>query len=547
MMTNKLMAAPLAAAFFLIAACGGGSSRPPVQPPPPPPPPPPPSMVAISGTVSFQSVPLNPATSGLNYSATTNRPARGVVVEARDGGGALLGSSVTTNAGGYSISVPSNTQMRIEAKAQMLQSSGASWNITARDNVNGNALYVLAGGLASSGAANSTRDLLAPSGWGGASYTSTRAAAPFAILDTIYSAVTQISAISPSISLPALQVFWSTQNRATDGDITLGEIGSTSFTRVGGLPTILVQGDANNDTDEYDGHVIAHEFGHYIQDALSRDDSIGGAHSTTDRLDPRVAFSEGFGNAYSAFVRGDPVYRDSSGPQQASGFSFNVESNTPAQRGWFNESSAHSIINDIIDAPADGVDVIAAGFGPVLSTLSAPAFVNGTSATTIYSFTDALRSAAGINGADLDALMNGQLITGRTPFGTGETNNGAIATALPVYQTLVVGAPAINICSVDDAGTGNKLGNRVFMRMTLAAPQTVQLAMTRTSGPAGRDPDFFVYLRGAIVGVGGSAAVDSETITLPLGAGEYVIVAYDFLNTDDTGPSGDVCFDFSAL
>lgn len=537
---------PALLAAFLLASCGGGSS-PAVLPGPGPAPGPPPATVTISGSVAFQSVPLNTVTNGLNYAGTTNRPARGIRVQALSDTGAVLGQSVTDSLGRYSITVPSNTLVRIEAAAKMVRTGGPTLDFEVRDNVNGSALYVLAGNLVSSGVADSSRNLVAPSGWGGASYTSTRAAAPFAILDPIYDATTQINTASPGIVFPALQIFWSTQNKPADGDIFLGEISATSFGRIGGVRTILVLGDEDNDTDEYDGHVIAHEFGHYVQDAFSRDDSTGGPHSLSNRLDPRVAFSEGFGNAYSGMVRSDPIYRDSSGPQQSTGFRFDVESNATGAVGWYGETSSYSIIYDVFDAAADGPDTISAGFGPIFSTLTGAAFVDGTAATTIYSFTDALRAAPGISGAALDALMDAQSIFGRTPYGTGETNNGGIAVALPVYKDLVVGAAPINICSVDDAGTENKLGNTIFLRMILPAPRTVQFTMTRTSGPTGRDPDFVGDLRGVRVFSGLSGNVDTETTTVSLGAGDYVIFAEDFLNIDEAGPSGDVCFDFSAI
>ena len=87
----------------------------------------------------------------------------------------------------------------------------------------------------------------------------------------------------------------------------------------------------------FDQHVVVHEFGHYFENQLARSDSIGGAHSEGDFLDPTVAFSEGWGNAFSAIVLGDTVYRDSGGPSQGSGFSFDVEDNNTLNGGWFSE------------------------------------------------------------------------------------------------------------------------------------------------------------------------------------------------------------------
>ena len=37
-------------------------------------------------------------------------------------------------------------------------------------------------------------------------------------------------------------------------------------------------GQQNSDTDEYDRHVVVHEWFHYFEDHFSRSDSMGGVH-----------------------------------------------------------------------------------------------------------------------------------------------------------------------------------------------------------------------------------------------------------------------------
>lgn len=534
------------ALWLLLAACGGGGASGPSPAPPPPPPPPPGGSVTISGAVTFDFVPLNTATNGLNYAATAQRPARNVVVEAASSGGTILASGLTDAAGAYSLAVPAGTVLRIQARSRM-QGPGGLFDFTVRDNTSGNAVYLLTGALLDSGGANSTRNLNAPSGWGGASYTGTRAAAPFALLDTVLTSIGAVNTVAPGTSFETAQVFWSVNNRAASGSVASGEIGSTSFTRISGVPTILVQGSADNDTDEYDQHVIAHEFGHYLEDTQSRNDSIGGPHSLSQRLDPRLAFSEGWSNAFSGIALGDPVYRDSSGAGQSTGFRFNVESNIFSASGWFGEGSVHSIVYDVFDGADDGADVISAGFGPVYRARLNPAIMrNGTAPTTIFSYIEALKAEAGVSAAAVDALRLAQSINGTGVDGAGETNDGGVATSLPVLRTLTIGAPAIVICSVDDAGTENKLGNRTLMRMPVGAPASVLLAMTRISGATARDPDFIVSLRGAEIVRALSGATDTETRTVSLSAGDHVVEGYDDRNISDAGPSGDACYNFSA-
>lgn len=532
----------------LIAACSNGSSPSPTPPTTPPPTPTPPSSVMITGAVTFDLVPFNAATNGLDYDAITQAPARGIVVQALDSGGAVLDTDITNNSGQYSVSVSANTDVRIRARARLMETAIANWDVTVRDNTNGDADYVLDGGLSSSGAADSTRNLNAGSGWGGASYTGNRAAAPFAILDVIYNAKMLINNASPGTNFPDLQVYWSPNNRAATGNVADGDIGTTSYARMGGgLPTIRVLGNADNDTDEYDRHVMAHEYGHYVEDQLARADNIGGAHSISERLDPRVAMSEGWGNAFSGMVEDNPIYRDSGGAMQASGFSFSVESGSVGTAGWFSESSVQAVIYDLFDTSDDGVDVISDGFAPIFASLTDPDYIADPAPVTIFSFLTSFRMNSSASDAAIDALVNSEGINGTGSYGVGETNDGGITTVLPVFKTLTVGGAPVTLCSTNDAGTNNKLGNYDFARLTIATTGSYTLTMTRTSGPTGRDPDFFISQASNLIDSADSTVPDTEVLTRNLSAGDYWIDAFDFFNIDDTaGTPGDVCFDFSA-
>ncbi len=188
-----------------------------------------------------------------------------------------------------------------------------------------------------SGAGTLTRNLAAGSGWGGTGYVGVRAAAPFAILDTLYAAAEFVHDNGASVDLPTLDAFWSPLNNPNSGDVASGNIVSTLSPRAGvaGDPPkgIYVLGLENVDTDEYDPHVLAHEFHHYLEDNLSRTDTTGGEHSRNERLDLRLAFSEGFANAFSGMVLGNPVYRDTFGSQQGQSNGVNMETDVPHRQG----------------------------------------------------------------------------------------------------------------------------------------------------------------------------------------------------------------------
>ena len=548
-MTYRAISGLIALVFAgALAGCGGSSSPAPAPAPAPTPTPTPgpaPSMVTISGSVTFDRVPGNPATSGLNYNAIRQDPIRGAVVEAVDGGNAVIATDISDAAGAYSVSVPSNTNVRIRVRARLMQTTGATWDVQVLDNTSNDAPYLLNGSLTSSGAADSTRNLNAPSGWNGVMYASTRAAGPFAILDTIFESLTAFEAVDGTIAFTPLQVFWSVNNNPSDGNIDDGDIGTSFFTLQNNQPMIFILGAANNDTDEYDAHVVAHEFGHYIEATLSRSDSTGGAHSLAQRLDARLAFSEGFGNALSGIVLNDPIYRDSLGNSQANGFSINNESNNFSQEGWYAEGSTGSIIFDIADANDDGPDTITGGLGPIYTALSSAQYRTSPDATTIFLFIDALRNTTAVDDAALTALVANQQITGTGTQGIGETNNGGIPTSLPVYKQVTVGGPAVQVCSVDNAGEFNNLGVRDYVRFSIGSTQSVTLRMVRTSGPVGSDPDFTLFERGVARANGFSTVSDMESVNIQLGAGEYFVDTYEFSNLDNGGASNDYCFDFT--
>lgn len=65
-------------------------------------------------------------------------------------------------------------------------------------------------------------------------------------------------------------------------------------------------GQENNvstaDTDHWDDAVILHEIGHHIENVCGRMDSPGGTHYAQYRIDPRLAWSEGWGNFMGAHI-----------------------------------------------------------------------------------------------------------------------------------------------------------------------------------------------------------------------------------------------------
>jgi hypothetical protein len=342
----------------------------------------------------------------------------------------------------------------------------------------------------------------------------------------------------------------------------------------------LLVGAADQDTDEYDRHVIAHELGHYLEYYFSRSDSIGGPHALSDQLDMRLAFGEAWGTAFAAMATGDSIYKDTFGAGQRQSFSVNVEqspSRTNPNPGWFNEESLQSLLFDLYDNGRDVppgsliVDDLALGFGPIWQAFTTEP--RTTSAlTSVFPFVDALRVARPGDQPLIDNLTTSQRIAAVTDaYGTGQTNFGLPTkrTLLEVsqdfnaiYNNVAVGATLQNVCSLDDytsalTGAENKLASRRFVRFTVTnpGPHTITVkARPPLNAPA--DPDLVLHRGNGLKLVSDSpptctgvtpADACVETFSPTLSVGEHILEVYEWTNTnaldDAEPPIGRTCFD----
>jgi len=479
--------------------------------------------VTISGIVTYDLVPANSDHIGLDYDAIRKEVVKGVRVDAIDSSNKSLVSTTTDSSGQYTFSVPNNTQMKIRVSAKMLQTSTPSWDVKVVDNTNSNALYVMEGALSSSGTADSQRNLNAASGWGGTAYTSSRTAAPFAVLDNAYHAIQKVLSANANTVFPPLVMNWSINNVSVSGDRSLGQI-TTSHYSDGNL---FILGDADSDTDEYDDHVVTHEWGHYYEDKFSRSDSIGGAHGEDDILDIRVALGEGWGNAFAGMALDDPLYFDTLGIAQSEGFNFDVESGTSATKGWYSESSIQRILYDVYDSDDDGSDILSMGFAPIHQVFTGaekttPAF------TSIFTFITALKAENTGDTVEIDSIVSSEDIAVITDiYGTGRTNR---ASDYP-YHDLMLGTPLVIVISNAD-GTYNKLSNRQYVKFTIATSGSYTIKVEQTNVPKTSDPDFYVFDTSPFYMVNFSEGTELgvEEKTISLSAGDYLLDVSDFNN-----------------
>jgi hypothetical protein len=537
---------------------------------------PPPASVTISGRITYDRVPFEPCADGtcqdgsfddgLDYANTREAPARGVTVELLNATSlAVLATATTDASGNYTMSAPANTSALVRAKALSASTGSgagaAQWNIRVLNNFGGaNSLYAIEGSAFDTGVVNQTRNLRAASGWSGfAGYTATRAAAPFAILDTLYAAVQFVIAQGdPALRLEPLEVFWSPENRPVDQwNPALGWIVTTAY-RVGSSagsapPGIYVLGAADIDIDEYDQHVVAHEFQHFLEDQVSRSDTPGGQHSLEEQLDMRVAFSEGFANAFSAMVLNDPLYRDASGKLQGEVLRFDLERGQTASRGWFSETSVQAIAWDLFDAAND--DGVSIGYGPMHRVLR-DTMRDGIPLTSVFSFVTPLKQLPGVPGAAVDARVEAEGIVAATmdAYATTETHFGPLPLSdrnkvLPVYSDIALNGAAVRLCGGrPTGGFYNKIGNRRFLKFSVPGSRTINVQVTCPVGDAScagqpaPDPDFALY-RGRTVQFAESETPFVEELQKNVEAGDYVLEIYEYSHVDleDVARRGDTC------
>lgn len=509
--------------------------------------------VGLSGVVSYDRIPFaSRIGEGLDYNNIQVLPVRGVRVELLDSNGIILSASKTDENGSYQFNrIPSNIDVQLRVLAEYsVTTTEPIWNVEIKDNTHIDLpTYAMVGRLGCSGLEDSQRDLHAPSGWdvSAGAYAGARAAAPFAILDTIYKVVQFQLAIDPRVRLPVLDIFWSENNNSSPGsfsagDYAKGDIGSSQY-----LPdnrSLYILGDAAANADEYDEHVIAHEWGHYFEDAFSRYDSIGGSHSVSARLDKRLAFSEGLNNAFSAAVVGSSLYRDALA-LMGNEFNFDVEDN-PVQGGWYVEGSIHSLLYDLYDDNNEGADSLSLGWQPIQAALVAPEFTEQASLSSIYSFAQVLKDQNPSLVAGIQSLLLSQNITGQGFFGEGETNDGGDGHNLPIYHQLTVDGGPVQLCTQNRAGEVNRLGVRGLVRFSsLGGPHKITAtydAVASDIQPKPLSPKLEFIIRNKNGFVDGRADpgqwVVSKSRSLPLG--DYVIEVFEQSNLDEVLATGGI-------
>jgi hypothetical protein len=135
----------------------------------------------------------------------------------------------------------------------------------------------------------------------------------FNILNTLQTGFDYIKTNTPAVNTECLSqkvnVFWKAGFNPMQYQFPSSDpatLGNTSF-YTSDTKELFISGGQVGDmslsnTDHFDDFAIIHESGHFIEDQCGQWTSPGGNHTLTSRIDPRLAWSEGWANYFAAHV-----------------------------------------------------------------------------------------------------------------------------------------------------------------------------------------------------------------------------------------------------
>lgn len=468
----------------------------------------------VTGRVTYDSVRSNYApgrfSSWLEFDTPVSKPVRHAVVEVVQAG-RTLAATTTDDAGRYVATFATNAPEELQV---VVLSRSLVPAIQVQNNTNQDAVYRLSAPVGAGEV-----DLHAPTGWDrGGFIEAQRLAAPFAVLDTLVTATTAVTRARPALSLEPLLVNWSAENSREFGDSRRGQIGTSHYDPV--TRQLYVLGKAGVDIDEFDRHVLAHEWSHFLEATLGRSDNPGGAHGIGLVLDPRVAFGEGWANAMAALVLDDPIAFDcawSTRGLTCSGWDTETVFGDDPTPSAFSEPTVYRALYDFADAPnaAEPFDTVSLGLGPLLDVMTGP--MRTTEAlTTLAPFVRALKEQPGVVAADVDAILaRGNMGAMVDDFGRGD----AALSAFYASPTLPFrGDVSLNGSAPPSSRDQNRFNvvTGTGSPITFSATSAYNLALT-------------VFERGTVVAKANATSTGVERLEFPTQQGRlYILVLTGF-------------------
>lgn len=454
-----------------------------------------PPFIGVQGVVEFEKVPVT--SRGLRLAEKRRAPAVGVTVDAvRDADPSeIVGSAVTDYQGHFEIGLATEESLRLRVRSVM-------GNVKVEHPFTGDVYVVDSAAFTPDPAGSVTRNVLAAD--------ATRASGPFNLLDVARRCVAYARRYEPGLDPPPLAFRWSDD-----------EIDGTFYVDNpdGQTDVIHVNGERAVNSDEFDDTVVAHEFGHFLARAFSRDDTFGGYHVIGQRLDPRVAWSEGWATFFGCAAMGTGDKIDSYGTNGRRAKVRKLEKNKlPGDKpGVTSEHTVSSVLWDLFDPAADAGDSVSLGFGPVWTAFRGG--MRDERFTYLLDFCDVLVRDDPARGGAVAAVLAARKIK----YTPGQTPVSPDAFPAPIAS----GAQVRGVADSASAQQANLDASSRLFEFTLSAPGAVSLVLEWQS-VGGAPSDLDLYLLGREGNVIQQSAAGpgtlTETIDLPsLDAGTYVV------------------------
>lgn len=316
-----------------------------------------PVALTITGKITFDRLPVT--TSGLGLTSSIENAAN-VAVEAvaHDNINNVLATTNANATGDYSLGFSTSIDYYIRARS--VAGTGLNIDTIYHSQTVPQIAHAISSSIKNRSAGNITVNVHATH-----AVAENRAGA-FAVLDTVQLLRnnSDVAAVFPNLG--PLDVFWGPNNFGTQWltNTASQTITLSSYTELAGpnnQPSIYLLGGGgpNDDHDEYDESVIAHEWVSFLQLTQSRDNNFGGPHSGEEIL-LSSAYSEGMVTAIGSTILGQEFYGDTigypDGGTSTIGFGFHLESGSllGSGTGYGNEFRVSRAVWDLLDIPTDG-------------------------------------------------------------------------------------------------------------------------------------------------------------------------------------------------
>jgi hypothetical protein len=456
----------------------------------------------VRGKVQYEKILYrNPRTGagGLQLDAPVLQPVAGAKVELLDANNTVLALGTTDLRGEYRLtwSAPQRAAARVRVLA-------AADNAVVVDHYNASQVYSVTSETWLLPEGEAVKDIVATD--------KGRLSGPFNIMAVIRIGNDLVRSVEPGLEFPHLKIHWTPRPRA----------GTSYFVPARNEAFIL--GFRGEDSDEFDDFIILHEYGHYLAKVFAKETSPGGIHGLGYKLNPRLAWSEGWATFFACAALDDPHYIDTGASRESDSgvrLEFNLDEARPNgdRAGYWSERTVASTLWAIHDK-RPGKGHLGLGFAPIWKVLRGQSWQARSSYRHLVDYCDELVAARpdlGMRLAEVLAARNIAYTPGRTP-----------SVADPYVQALPANVPQEG--ELDSRGPmgQNTLEATAVYTFTLMARTKVKLHLeirgSKTPDKADLDlwlvgPDGMPIARSDRTnGVGGT-----ETIEMELAPGSYFV------------------------